>query len=58
LFGVTHGIGRGGPPGARISPPTQGLDVAMRVLTALAERDGTDLHLPSLWERADPWAGI
>lgn len=31
------------------------LDVAMRVLTALAERDGITVHLPSLWQRADPW---
>jgi hypothetical protein len=32
------------------------LDVTMRVLTALAERDGVALHLPSLWQRADPWS--
>ena len=32
------------------------LDVTMRLLTALAERDGVALHLPSVWERADPWA--
>lgn len=32
------------------------LDVTMRVLTALAERDGVALHLPSLWRQADPWA--
>ena len=32
------------------------LDVTMRVLTALAERDGVTVHLPSLWQRADPWA--
>ncbi|WP_029108306.1 MBL fold metallo-hydrolase [Mycobacterium sp. URHD0025] len=31
------------------------LDVSMRVLTRLAERDGVSLHLPTLWERADPW---
>jgi len=34
------------------------LDVTMRVLGALAERDGVALHLPSLWQRADPWTGI
>lgn len=34
------------------------LDVTMRVLGALAERDGVALHLPSLWQRVDPWAGI
>ncbi len=34
------------------------LDVTMRVLTALAERDGVALHLPSLWQRGDPWSGI
>lgn len=32
------------------------LDVTMRVLTALAQRDDITLHLPSLWQRADPWA--
>jgi L-ascorbate metabolism protein UlaG (beta-lactamase superfamily) len=32
------------------------LDVTMRVLTALAERDGVALHLPALWQRGDPWA--
>ncbi|MGV0815736.1 MBL fold metallo-hydrolase [Mycolicibacterium boenickei] len=31
------------------------LDVSMRVLTRLAEQDGVSLHLPTLWERADPW---
>ncbi|MCW1960172.1 MAG: MBL fold metallo-hydrolase [Mycobacterium sp.] len=31
------------------------LDVSMRVLTALAERDGVAIHLPQLWERSDPW---
>ena len=31
------------------------LDVTMRVLAALADRDGVALHLPSLWQRADPW---
>lgn len=34
------------------------LDTTMRVLTALAERDGVAMHLPSLWQRGDPWAGI
>ena len=32
------------------------LDVTMRVLTALAERDDVSVHLPTLWQRADPWA--
>ena len=31
------------------------LDVSMRVLARLADRDGISLHLPSLWQRADPW---
>ena len=31
------------------------LDVTMHVLTALADRDGVALHLPTLWQRADPW---
>ncbi len=31
------------------------LDVSLRVLTGLAETDGVPLHLPTLWERADPW---
>lgn len=32
------------------------LDVTMRVLSRLAERDGVALHLPTVWQRADPWA--
>ncbi|MGV9800091.1 MBL fold metallo-hydrolase [Mycobacterium sp. NPDC003449] len=32
------------------------LDVSMRVLTRLAERDGVRLHLPTLWQACDPWA--
>ncbi|SBS74914.1 conserved hypothetical protein [uncultured Mycobacterium sp.] len=32
------------------------LDVSMRVLSRLAERDGVSLHLPTVWQRADPWA--
>ncbi|MEZ0051261.1 L-ascorbate metabolism protein UlaG (beta-lactamase superfamily) [Mycobacterium sp. MAA66] len=31
------------------------LDVSMRVLTALAAEDGVPLHLPMLWQPADPW---
>jgi L-ascorbate metabolism protein UlaG (beta-lactamase superfamily) len=34
------------------------LDVSMRVLTRLAEDDGVALHLPTLWQRADPWAQL
>jgi len=32
------------------------LDVTMRVLTTLADRDGVSVHLPTLWQRADPWS--
>lgn len=32
------------------------LDVSMRVLSALADDDGVPLHLPTLWQRADPWS--
>jgi hypothetical protein len=32
------------------------LDVSMRVLSRLAREDGVPLHLPTLWERADPWS--
>ncbi|MGZ8802823.1 MAG: MBL fold metallo-hydrolase [Mycobacterium sp.] len=32
------------------------LDVSMRVLTRLAAEDGVALHLPKLWQRADPWS--
>jgi L-ascorbate metabolism protein UlaG (beta-lactamase superfamily) len=32
------------------------LDVSMRVLGALAAEDGVALHLPTLWQRADPWS--
>jgi L-ascorbate metabolism protein UlaG (beta-lactamase superfamily) len=31
------------------------LDESMRVLSRLAEEDGVALHLPTLWQRADPW---
>jgi L-ascorbate metabolism protein UlaG (beta-lactamase superfamily) len=31
------------------------LDVSMRVLSRLAREDGIPLHLPTLWERSDPW---
>ncbi len=31
------------------------LDVSMRVLGQLAAEDGIELHLPTLWRRADPW---
>lgn len=31
------------------------LDVTMRVLTALSERDGVAVHLPTVWQRTDPW---
>ena len=32
------------------------LDVSMRVLTQLAADDGVPLHLPTLWQRSDPWS--
>ncbi|MCH9728437.1 MAG: MBL fold metallo-hydrolase [Actinomycetia bacterium] len=32
------------------------LDVSMRMLTQLAAEDSVELHLPTLWRRADPWA--
>jgi L-ascorbate metabolism protein UlaG (beta-lactamase superfamily) len=32
------------------------LDVSMRVLCRLADADGVPLHLPLLWQRADPWS--
>ena len=32
------------------------LDVTMRVLSALAQRDRVAMHLPSLWQHADPWS--
>lgn len=31
------------------------LDASMRVLSALAREDGVPLHLPTLWQRCDPW---
>jgi L-ascorbate metabolism protein UlaG (beta-lactamase superfamily) len=31
------------------------LDVSMQVLSRLAEADGVALHLPTVWQRADPW---
>lgn len=35
---------------------TDDLDVSMRVLSRLAAEDGVELHLPTLWQRTDPWA--
>ncbi|BBY45460.1 MBL fold metallo-hydrolase [Mycolicibacterium celeriflavum] len=32
------------------------LDVSMRVLSRLAHEDGVALHLPTLWQPADPWS--
>lgn len=32
------------------------LDYSMRVLTRLAAEDGVPLHLPTLWQSADPWS--
>lgn len=32
------------------------LDVTMQVLGELAEKDGVPLHLPTVWERENPWA--
>lgn len=32
------------------------LDVTMRVLGALADRDGVSVHLPTLWQPTDPWS--
>jgi L-ascorbate metabolism protein UlaG (beta-lactamase superfamily) len=32
------------------------LDVTMRVLTRLADKDGVTLSFPTVWRREDPWA--
>ncbi|MFC6152793.1 MBL fold metallo-hydrolase [Nocardioides yefusunii] len=34
------------------------LDVTLQRLEALAERDGVRLHLPTLWDRTDPWRSL
>ena len=34
------------------------LDVTMRVLGDLARTQGVPLHLPTLWQREDPWSGL
>jgi L-ascorbate metabolism protein UlaG (beta-lactamase superfamily) len=34
------------------------LDVSLRVLSGLAERDGVALDMPTVWRREDPWARI
>ena len=34
------------------------LDVTMSVLGDLAQRQDVALHLPTLWRREDPWAGL
>lgn len=35
---------------------TDNLDVSMRVLSRLAVDDGIGMHLPTVWQREDPWA--
>jgi L-ascorbate metabolism protein UlaG (beta-lactamase superfamily) len=32
------------------------LDVSIRILDELAEQDGVALHMPTVWQREDPWA--
>lgn len=32
------------------------LDVTMSVFGRLAQKDGVAIHLPTVWQRADPWA--
>lgn len=39
-----------------LSYATDDLDVSMRVLGELAERDGVALQMPQVWRREDPWA--
>jgi L-ascorbate metabolism protein UlaG (beta-lactamase superfamily) len=34
------------------------LDTTMRVLDELAEQQGVRLHLPTLWQREDPWMSL
>jgi L-ascorbate metabolism protein UlaG (beta-lactamase superfamily) len=34
------------------------LDVTLRVLGRLADRDGVAVHLPTVWRREDPWSGL
>jgi L-ascorbate metabolism protein UlaG (beta-lactamase superfamily) len=34
------------------------LDVSLRILSSLAERDGVALDMPTVWQREDPWALI
>ncbi|MGN9766115.1 hypothetical protein ACTMS2_13225 [Micromonospora sp. SD12] len=34
------------------------LDRTVRVLARLARHEGVALHLPTLWRREDPWAGL
>jgi L-ascorbate metabolism protein UlaG (beta-lactamase superfamily) len=34
------------------------LDVSLRVLSGLAERDGVALDMPTVWRREDPWARV
>ncbi len=34
------------------------LDVSLRILSGLAERDGVVLEMPTVWRREDPWARV
>jgi hypothetical protein len=34
------------------------LEATMRVFEGLAADQGIELHLPTLWQREDPWVGL
>jgi L-ascorbate metabolism protein UlaG (beta-lactamase superfamily) len=34
------------------------LDMSLRILGGLAERDGVALDMPTVWRREDPWARV
>lgn len=34
------------------------LDVTMRIFAELAREQGVGLHLPTVWQREDPWVGL
>jgi L-ascorbate metabolism protein UlaG (beta-lactamase superfamily) len=45
----------GDPPLRALPYAGDDLDATMRVLSRLAEHDGVELRLPTVWQRQDPW---
>jgi hypothetical protein len=49
-------LGPADPPLRALPYAGDDLDVTVRVLTRLAERDRVALSFPTVWQREDPWS--